>query len=39
MDYVTEFPHTHMDFRPRKRPRLAWEPTQALAKVKFYFGF
>ncbi|XP_044492886.1 serine/threonine-protein kinase AFC2-like isoform X2 [Mangifera indica] len=34
MDYVTEFPHTHMDFRPRKRPRLAWEPTQALAKAQ-----
>ncbi|KAI3435152.1 Protein kinase domain-containing protein [Psidium guajava] len=26
MDYVSEFPHIHTDRRPRKRPRLAWEP-------------
>ncbi|KAK4762780.1 hypothetical protein SAY86_008548 [Trapa natans] len=25
MDYVSQFPHNHMDRRPRKRPRLAWE--------------
>ncbi|KAK1577710.1 hypothetical protein Q3G72_024171 [Acer saccharum] len=34
MDYVTEFPHNHMDRRPRKRPRLAWETPQAHAKAQ-----
>ncbi|KAL6318609.1 hypothetical protein AAG906_000687 [Vitis piasezkii] len=24
LERVTEFPHTHMDRRPRKRPRLGW---------------
>nr|KJB06717.1 hypothetical protein B456_001G063800 [Gossypium raimondii] len=28
MESVTEFPHTHMDRRPRKRPRLGWDVTQ-----------
>ncbi|OMO72227.1 hypothetical protein CCACVL1_17884 [Corchorus capsularis] len=28
MECVTEFPHTHMDRRPRKRPRLGWDVTQ-----------
>ncbi|KAM3706202.1 hypothetical protein ACB098_03G135600 [Castanea mollissima] len=28
MDYVSEFPHSHMDRRPRKRPRLAWDLAQ-----------
>ncbi|OVA20834.1 Protein kinase domain [Macleaya cordata] len=25
MECLTEFPHTHMDRRPRKRPRLGWD--------------
>lgn len=29
MECLTEFPHTHMDRRPRKRPRLAWDVPQA----------
>eukprot|EP00262_Sarcandra_glabra_P003399 TRINITY_DN1407_c0_g3_i1.p1 TRINITY_DN1407_c0_g3~~TRINITY_DN1407_c0_g3_i1.p1 ORF type:complete len:161 (-),score=35.80 TRINITY_DN1407_c0_g3_i1:36-518(-) len=28
MELLTEFPHTHMDRRPRKRPRLAWDVQQ-----------
>ncbi|XP_022769842.1 serine/threonine-protein kinase AFC2 isoform X2 [Durio zibethinus] len=28
MERVTEFPHTHMDRRPRKRPRLGWDVIQ-----------
>nr|KJB19516.1 hypothetical protein B456_003G107300 [Gossypium raimondii] len=28
MERVTGFPHTHMDRRPRKRPRLGWDVTQ-----------
>ncbi|RVX04317.1 Serine/threonine-protein kinase AFC2 [Vitis vinifera] len=28
MECVTEFPHTHMDRRPRKRPRFAWDAPQ-----------
>uniref|UniRef100_A0A5B6Z2Y7 dual-specificity kinase n=2 Tax=Davidia involucrata TaxID=16924 RepID=A0A5B6Z2Y7_DAVIN len=25
MEFVTDFPHAHMDRRPRKRPRFAWD--------------
>ncbi|CAI0390243.1 unnamed protein product [Linum tenue] len=32
-DYVAEFPHNHMDRRPRKRPRFAWDFPQAHPKV------
>ncbi|XP_068646007.1 serine/threonine-protein kinase AFC2 isoform X1 [Aristolochia californica] len=28
LECVTEFPHTHMDRRPKKRPRLAWDVPQ-----------
>ncbi|XWS51314.1 hypothetical protein CRYUN_Cryun12cG0166400 [Craigia yunnanensis] len=28
MERVMEFPHTHMDRRPRKRPRLGWDVIQ-----------
>ncbi|CAN4124039.1 unnamed protein product [Withania somnifera] len=27
MDYVTEYPHSYMDRRPKKRPRLNWDPS------------
>lgn len=37
MDYVTGFAHSHMDRRPTKRPRLAWENPQAHSKVHFIF--
>ncbi|XP_054821128.1 serine/threonine-protein kinase AFC2-like isoform X2 [Prosopis cineraria] len=33
MDYVTEFPHSHVDRRPRKRPKLAWEFPQTHSKA------
>ncbi|KAJ6839298.1 serine/threonine-protein kinase AFC2 isoform X1 [Iris pallida] len=29
MELLTEFPHAHMDRRPRKRPRLTWDVTPA----------
>ncbi|KAJ7956756.1 Serine/threonine protein kinase [Quillaja saponaria] len=40
MDYVTDFPQTHMDRRPRKRARLAWEVPQAYPKAQsgIYYG-
>ncbi|KAL5718035.1 dual-specificity kinase [Ranunculus cassubicifolius] len=37
----TEFPHTHMDRRPRKRPRLAcWDvlPQQSKAQLGMFYG-
>ncbi|GMI70797.1 FUS3-complementing gene 2 [Hibiscus trionum] len=34
MDYVTEFPHIHMDRRPMKRPRLAWDFNQPHQKAQ-----
>ncbi|XVE92299.1 hypothetical protein REPUB_Repub01dG0085100 [Reevesia pubescens] len=34
MDYVTEFPHIHMDRRPRKRPRFAWDFNQPQQKAQ-----
>ncbi|PPS08077.1 hypothetical protein GOBAR_AA12568 [Gossypium barbadense] len=38
MERVTGFPHTHMDRRPRKRPRLGWDVTQLppLAQVGMF---
>jgi hypothetical protein len=37
---VSEFPHSHMDRRPRKRPRLAWElPQPQHVKVLTFFFF
>ncbi|KAK4256643.1 hypothetical protein QN277_006342 [Acacia crassicarpa] len=33
MDYVTEFPHSHVDRRPRKRAKLAWEFPQTHSKA------
>ncbi|KDP26676.1 hypothetical protein JCGZ_17834 [Jatropha curcas] len=40
MDYVTQFPHNHMDRRPRKRPRFAWDIPQAHTKAQsgLYYG-
>ncbi|KAF8408333.1 hypothetical protein HHK36_007482 [Tetracentron sinense] len=39
MECLTEFPHTHMDRRPRKRPRLAWDVPQApKAQPGMFFG-
>lgn len=37
MECMTEFPHTHMDRRPRKRPRLAWDVPKVLSR--FYLDF
>ena len=35
---MSEFPHSHMDRRPRKRPRLAWElPQPQHVKVLTFF--
>ncbi|KAK9277354.1 hypothetical protein L1049_006896 [Liquidambar formosana] len=34
MECLTEFPHTHMDRRPRKRARLAWDMPQAPLKAQ-----
>lgn len=33
VERVTEFPHTHMDRRPRKRPRLGWDVLPQAPKV------
>ncbi|CAN0896305.1 Serine/threonine-protein kinase AFC2 [Linum grandiflorum] len=40
MNYVADFPHNHIDRRPRKRPRFAWDFPQAHPKVQagFYYG-
>lgn len=36
---MTEFPHTHMDRRPRKRPRLGWDvPQQPKAQLGLNCG-
>lgn len=37
MDYLTEFPLAHMDRRPRKKPRFAWDAPQSNLKVIFLF--
>ena len=34
MERVFEFPHTHIDRRPRKRPRLGWDNPES-PKVSF----
>ncbi|XP_048427575.1 serine/threonine-protein kinase AFC2 isoform X1 [Pyrus x bretschneideri] len=34
MDYVSEFPLSHIDRRPRKRPRFAWDPPQPHPKAQ-----
>uniref|UniRef100_A0A5B6YQU4 Uncharacterized protein n=1 Tax=Davidia involucrata TaxID=16924 RepID=A0A5B6YQU4_DAVIN len=34
MERVTEFPHTHMDRRPRKRPRLGWDVVPQVPKAQ-----
>ncbi|KAA8542234.1 hypothetical protein F0562_023630 [Nyssa sinensis] len=34
MERVTEFPHTHMDRRPRKRPRLGWDVVPQAPKIR-----
>ncbi|KAL5552768.1 hypothetical protein UlMin_040169 [Ulmus minor] len=34
MDYLTEFPLVHMDRRPRKRPRFAWDAPQPQPKAQ-----
>ncbi|KAJ8758906.1 hypothetical protein K2173_002685 [Erythroxylum novogranatense] len=34
MDYVSDFHHSQMDRRPRKRPRFAWDVPQAHAKAQ-----
>lgn len=36
MDYVTEYPHSYMDRRPKKRPRLDWDPSHT-PKVHLFF--
>ena len=33
MERVTEFPLTHLDRRPRKRPRLGWDVAPQTPKV------
>ncbi|XP_002530054.2 serine/threonine-protein kinase AFC2 isoform X3 [Ricinus communis] len=40
MDYVSQYPHNHMDRRPRKRPRFAWDIPQAHTKAQsgLYYG-
>uniref|UniRef100_M1AUI4 PK12 protein kinase n=1 Tax=Solanum tuberosum TaxID=4113 RepID=M1AUI4_SOLTU len=39
MDYVTEYPHSHMDRRPKKRPRLDWDPSHTpKAQSGIYYG-
>ncbi|CAL0306782.1 unnamed protein product [Lupinus luteus] len=39
MERVFEFPHTHMDRRPRKRARLGWDiPEAPKAQVGLFFG-
>ncbi|CAN6447480.1 unnamed protein product [Victoria cruziana] len=39
MECLTEFPHTHMDRRPRKRPRLGWDlPQVPKAQPGMYCG-
>ncbi|KAF1875832.1 hypothetical protein Lal_00006462 [Lupinus albus] len=39
MERVFEFPHTHMDRRPRKRPRLGWDiPEVPKAQVGLFCG-
>ncbi|KAK2974658.1 hypothetical protein RJ640_030266 [Escallonia rubra] len=40
MERVTEFPHTHMDRRPRKRPRLGWDvvPQASKAQLGLFCG-
>ncbi|EXB82490.1 Serine/threonine-protein kinase AFC2 [Morus notabilis] len=34
MDYLTEFPLAHMDRRPRKKPRFAWDAPQSNLKAQ-----
>ncbi|XP_047316851.1 serine/threonine-protein kinase AFC2 isoform X1 [Impatiens glandulifera] len=34
MERVTEFPHAHMDRRPRKRPRLGWDVAPLPSKAQ-----
>ncbi|KAM1191087.1 hypothetical protein PS2_011432 [Malus domestica] len=34
MDYVSEFPLSHIDRRPRKRPRFACDPSQPHPKAQ-----
>uniref|UniRef100_A0A7C9E4M9 Dual-specificity kinase n=1 Tax=Opuntia streptacantha TaxID=393608 RepID=A0A7C9E4M9_OPUST len=40
MERVTEFPHTHLDRRPRKRPRLGWDvaPQFPQAQIGIFCG-
>ncbi|KAK4376947.1 hypothetical protein RND71_003243 [Anisodus tanguticus] len=39
MDYVTEYPHSYMDRRPKKRPRLDWNPSHTpKAQSGIYYG-
>ncbi|CAO2824532.1 unnamed protein product [Amaranthus hypochondriacus] len=40
MERVTEFPLTHLDRRPRKRPRLCWDvaPETPLAQIGIFCG-
>ncbi|KAK3006064.1 hypothetical protein RJ639_016296 [Escallonia herrerae] len=40
MERLTEFPHTHMDRRPRKRPRLGWDvvPQASKAQLGLFCG-
>ncbi|XP_059316335.1 serine/threonine-protein kinase AFC2-like isoform X1 [Lycium ferocissimum] len=39
MDYVTEYPHSYMDRRPKKRPRLDWDPSHTpKAQSGIYYG-
>ena len=37
MERVTEFPHTHLDRRPRKRPRLGWDVAPQFPQVTDLF--
>ncbi|CAN1312917.1 Serine/threonine-protein kinase AFC2 [Linum perenne] len=40
MNYIADFPHNHIDRRPRKKPRFAWDFPQAHPKAQsgFYYG-
>lgn len=38
MERVVEFPHEHMDRRPRKRQRLGWDVVPQAPKVSDLFS-
>ncbi|CDP13250.1 unnamed protein product [Coffea canephora] len=39
MQFMSDYPHSHMDRRPNKRPRLAWDPSHTpKAQSGIYYG-